>query len=155
MSNLRTDRCTSLALYLPYLHSDLRYQISSLNVRSLHKHSDCLHVTSRFSVKPELDPLTLQTIINHIDTFNSILYHGISTRGYRSHQGLALHSKQPILMSEEPLTPAEDSEYTRFCRECLFTAVTGHEKFAEDSMRVSPTKHEHVTLCHCYITPAH
>ena len=44
----------------------------------------------------------------------------------RSHYGLALYSKQPILMSEQPLTLAEDSSHGS--AECLFTAVAVHEK---------------------------
>ena len=132
MSHLRTDRCMSLGLYLPYLHADTRYHISFLNVRSLHKHIDCVrHDRSLLACDVNLFCETRTSSVDssdyyHIDTFNSILYHGISTRGHRSHYGLALYSKQPILMSKQPLTLAEDSSHGS--AECLFTAVAVHEK---------------------------
>ena len=114
------------------LHPDSRYHISFVNVRSLHKHIDCVrHDRSLLACDVNLFCETRTSSVDssdyyHIDTFNSILYHGISTRGYRSHYGLALYSKQPVLMSEQPLTLAEDSSHGS--AECLFTAVAVHEK---------------------------
>jgi len=140
MSHLHADRCTSIALYLPYLHSDSRYHISFLNVRSLHKHIDCVrHDRSLLACDVNLFCETRTSSVDssdyyHIDTFNSILYHGISTRGYRSHYGLALYSKQPVLMSEQPLTLAEDSSHGS--AECLFTAVAVHDKLLLNIARV-------------------
>ena len=132
MSHLRADRCMPLTLYLPYLHSDSRYHITFLNVRSLHKHIDCVrHDRSLLACDVNLFCETRTSSVDssdcyHIDTFNSVFYHGISTRGCRSHYGLAMYSKRPILMSKQPLTLAEDSSHGS--AECLLTVVAVHEK---------------------------
>jgi hypothetical protein len=128
MSELRSHRHMSLSLYWPVQHPESHYHIAFLNARSLHKHINCIRH----------DPLLTSCDLNffcetwtsHNDgddfytlpDFEGRIYHDTYHATRRSHYGLAMYSKLPILFSQQPVTLSSSHATT----EAIFTITAVH-----------------------------
>jgi len=132
MSVLRTDRQMSQSLYLPYLHSELCYQVAFLNVRSLHKHIHCIrsdhsllacdvHMYCETRMAAQDSPDVYQ-----LDNFHCVAFPGYSRTNQRSHYGLAVYSKVPLIHSVQPFSLAAESSHGT--GECVFMPVAVHQR---------------------------
>ena len=132
MAELRSARQTELSLHRPYLESDTCYHIGFLNVRSLHKHVECVrkdHFIMACDVNLFCETCTSSSDASdyyHLADFNCVLYSDNSTDLYRSHYGLSLYSKSPILFSHQVTTLSEQTSHHSV--ECVFTTAAVHPK---------------------------
>ena len=123
MTVLRSDRKFKLSLPFPHLHQT--FQVTFLNVRSLHKHIDLVRNDAVLS--PCQIIVFCETRIadsDHVDmyrldNFNVIMYPSHSTNTARPHYGLAVYSKLPVLQSCQPVSLAD----TYGAAECALVQV--------------------------------
>jgi len=132
MSQLRSTRHTTLSLHQPYLDSDTCYHVGFLNVRSLHEHIECVqkdHFITACDVNLFCETCTSSSDVAdyyQLPDFNCMLYHDTSSDLHRSHYGLTLYSKSPVLFSHQVNTLTEQSSHRSV--ESIFTTAAVHPK---------------------------
>jgi len=111
MAALRADRQLELSLQFPHLFQT--FQVTFLNVRSLHKHIDlvrndawlspCQIIVFCETRVADSDSADMYSI----DGFNVMTFPSTSNSNTRPHYGLAIYSRQPVLQSCQPVSLAD------------------------------------------------
>jgi hypothetical protein len=128
VSELRTQRHMSLSLYWPVQHPESHYHFAFLNARSLHKHINCIRHDPLLTSCDLNFFCETRTSHNDGDDFYSLpdfegrMYHDTYDATQRSHYGLVMYSKLPILFSQQPVTLSSSHATT----EAIFTVTAVH-----------------------------